>query len=211
GHKACCSRPRVQYQRRPLQHAVGVFNCLLCWWQAMKRATLFQIPREGWLVLIPLIGLLLVLAAAFGWRAALPAGVLVMLAVLFFHDRPRYISAEPLAVIAPVDGVVQHRREGYDPFLDREAIKISIRVRLLCAYYLRSPVEGTLKELDGKAELLPAAPASWIRTDEGDDVALVVSAGSLLGARPCLGSYGVRVGQGRSCGIRRLARVMDVY
>src|SRR5699024_911408 len=51
----------------------------------------------------------------------------------------------------------------------------------------------------------------WIRTDEGDDILVAVSHGMTLGARPCQGSYGERVGQGRCCGTRRLARQVDVY
>lgn len=177
----------------------------------MKRATLFQIAREGWFVLIPLVVLMLVVHALLDWWAALPLVVLLVLGVLFFRDRPRHGCAEPLAALAPVDGQVMHRREGYDPFLDREAIRVSVRVDCLGAYYLRSPVEGTALELSGDEVEAFAGTLSWLRTDEGDDIVLAISAGWMLGARPCLGNYGARIGQGRCCGVRRLARVVDVY
>lgn len=177
----------------------------------MKRATLFQVAREGWFVLVPLVALVFVAQAVWGWWAALPVAAVFALAVLFFRDPPCRVAAEPLVIIVPVDGVVTHRREGYDPFLDREAIKISIRVNMLGAYYLRSPVEGTLLELEDEGGDTRNGRASWMRTDEGDDIVLTISEGRLFGARPCRGSPGTRIGQGRCCGVRRLARLIDIY
>lgn len=177
----------------------------------MKRATLFQIARGGWYAIIPLVVLVFLLHAAIDWWAALPAALLLIPVVMFFRDRPCYVAAEPLAVIAPMDGAVTHRRECYDPFLDREAIRITIRLSLFGAYYFRSPVEGTTLELSGEAMDAFHGTVSWIRTDEGDDILVAVSRGLTLGARPCRGSYGERVGQGRCCGTRRLARQVDVY
>src|SRR5699024_11178544 len=107
--------------------------------------------------------------------------------------------------------VIRHRREGYDPFLDREAIKITIQFDLFGAYYLRSPVEGTALEVSGEGVESFDGVVSWIRTDEGDDIVVAISHGFTLGARPCRGNYGERVGQGRCCGTRRLARQIDVY
>lgn len=177
----------------------------------MKRATLFQIARDGWLVLIPVIVLLFVVHALVDWWAALPVAGLLVLAIMFFRDRPRQVSAGPLDIVAPVDGIVAHANRGHDPFLDREAIKISIRVDMLGAYYLRSPVEGTLLAFGDDAPGAPSARASWLRTDEGDDIVFAISRGRMLVARPCLVNIGARVGQGRCCGLRRMARSIDVY
>lgn len=177
----------------------------------MRRATLFQVAREGWYVLVPLIVLIFIVHAMLDWVAALPVFILLVLAVVFFRDRPCNVAAEPLAVIAPMDGVISHRRECYDPFLDREAIRITIQFNLFGAYYFRSPVEGTTLELSGEAVESFGGTVSWIRTDEGDDIVLATSRGAMLGASPCRGNYGDRVGQGRCCGTRRLARQVDVY
>ncbi len=177
----------------------------------MKRATLFQIVREGWIVLVALLVAVLVLHALLGWWAAAPLLALLVLAIVFFHDAPRNVPAEPLAIISPVDGVIIHRRECYDAFLDREAVKLSIRVDWLGAYLLRSPVEGTSLELVGEAVDAFDGTASWLRTDEGDEIVLAISEGRMFGARPCQSNYGERIGQGRCCGVRRLARQVDVY
>lgn len=177
----------------------------------MQRKTLFHIVPEGWLVLFVLAIVFLIVNAGIGLWAALPVLVAVAVCVLFFRDSPRNVPAEPLAVIAPVDGTVIHRRECYDPYLDREAVKLAIRVNPFGAYLLRSPVEGTVVELAGETVEQLGGVASMIRTDEGDDLIVAVRHGTLLGQRPCRNDYGERVGQGRCCGNRRLARRVDLF
>lgn len=177
----------------------------------MRRATFLQIAREGW----PLIALTLVLAYVsvhfYVWWLGVLLLALAGYLVALFHDPSRIVPSEPLAVIVPVDGRVVHRRECYDPFLDREAIRVSIEVGRLGAYLLRSPVEGTVLELPASAWPDFRGAVSWVRTDEGDELILAVPEGAMFGARPCEARYGERVGQGRRCGPRRLARRLDVY
>lgn len=173
--------------------------------------TFLHIAREGW----PLILLLAaggVSAYAYGplW-SVLPFAVLTAFLLPFFHDGERDTPAEPLAVVAPADGRVVDRRECRDPFLDRDAVCLSIRVAPFGQYFLRAPVEGTVLELTSDAASGFGGTASWIRTDEGDDVVVAISRGAMFGARPCLAGYGERVGQGRRCGVRRLAHRMDIY
>ncbi|WP_348762295.1 hypothetical protein [uncultured Salinisphaera sp.] len=177
----------------------------------MQRKTLLHIVPEGWYVITALTGITLLVNAFFGFWAALPGVALIALAIGFFRDAPRDVPAEPLAVIAPVDGTLRHRRECYDPYLDREAIKLSIDVNPLGAYLLRSPAEGTVLELPHDTLTELGAAATWIRTDEGDELIMAVREGTLFGQRPCRSSYGERVGQGRCCGSRRLARRVDVF
>lgn len=50
----------------------------------MKRATLFQVAREGWYILAPLIALVFVVHIVWGWWAAVPVVVLVIFTILFF-------------------------------------------------------------------------------------------------------------------------------
>lgn len=177
----------------------------------MRRKTLFHIVPEGWIVLSALALVLVVANAWVGVWASVIVLVLMALAAAYFRDAPRNVPAEPLSVISPVDGVVVHRREGYDPYLDREAIKLVIRLDWFGAYLLRSPAEGCVLELPGEAVLEQGGVASWIRTDEGDDLVLAIRRGTLFGQQPCRNGYGERVGQGRCCGYRRLARRAELY
>lgn len=170
-----------------------------------------HIAREGW----PLILLLAaggVAAHTYGpWWTVSPFAVVTLALLVFFHDGERDTPAEPLAVVAPTDGRVIEHRECRDPFLERDSIRLSIRVAPFGQYFLRAPVEGTVLELTSDAASGFDGTASWIRTDEGDDVVIAVPAGRMFGARPCLARYGERVGQGRRCGVRRLAHRMDLY
>ncbi len=178
----------------------------------MKYGTFLHIARDVWRVLIPLIGMgaigALVLDAT--WLVALTT-LLVFLLALCGRDADRQVPPHPLGLLAPADGQVIHLRECHDPYLDRAAIRLSIAISPVGVYYLRAPTEGTLMELRSCRQCGSIDQASWIRTDEFDDVVLVVRRGSLLGQRPCDAGFGQRLGQGRRCGGRRLARVLDVY
>ena len=177
----------------------------------MQRKTLFHIVPEGWVILTGLVTVFFIVNALLGFVYGVPVLVVVGVAVGYFHDTPRDVAAEPLAVIAPVDGTVIHRRECHDPYLDREAIRLSLRVSFFGVYLLRSPVEGTVVELLDEIVERQGRAVSQIRTDEGDNLIIAVTRGTLLGERPCRNSFGERVGQGRCCGVRRLARQIDIY
>lgn len=178
----------------------------------MKTTTFLHVARDAWWLLAPL--LLIGLSLSVYWGSALPwllAGLLCVGLGALARDADRRVPPLPMGLVAPVDGVIVHRRECHDPYLDRAAIRLSIRVNRLGVYYLRAPTEGTLMEVKARRQCRHAHQASWIQTDEGDDVLLVVAAGSLLGQRPCNAGFGQRVGQGRRCGPRRFARILDMY
>lgn len=177
----------------------------------MHRATVLHIAREGWPFIFLAAALALLCAFYVSPWLALPFVALMLYAGFFFHEPDRELPCSPLAVAAPLDGRIIHRRECYDPYLDREAIKISIEVNPLGAYCIRAAVEGKVLELIPGERLPRGITASWIQTDDGDDVVMVITRGSLFGARPCVCNFGDRVGQGRRCGYRRLARHLDVY
>jgi len=167
---------------------------------------LLRIAAEGWAVVLTLA---LLGFWAFASQSWLPLAFVVTAALFvagYFRDLPRRSPAKPLGIFAPVDGVVSFRRECHDPLLAREAIRIGITVPLFCNYLLRAPVEGEVIAIDGAPK-----SASAIRTDEGEEIVVALKRGSLLGAAPVWDAIGDRVGQGRLCGARRLARVIDVY
>ena len=128
----------------------------------------------------------------------------------YFYDSERTLCSSPLAVVAPVDGRVASVELVHDEYLDRNAVRIRVRTAALGAYCLRAPIEGKLREARSP-EGDPSEHVSWIQSDEGDDVLIAAGRGGLLGQRPCMVSVGERVGHGRRCGLRRLARHIDVY
>lgn len=179
----------------------------------MKFTTFLHVARDAWWLLLPvlMIGVILSLSLdmAVPWLLALLlcAGI-----SLCFLDYDRLVPPHALGLVVPIDGTIIHRRECHDPYLNRAAIKLSVRVNRYGIYYFRAPSEGTVMEIRaGRRGHRNAAQASWIRTDEFDDIVMVVSEGSLLGQRPVSAAFGQRIGQGRRCGSRRLARRVDLY
>ena len=167
---------------------------------------LLSIVPEGWGV----IGTLGASAAllSMGGAVVVPAMLAAAMpaAAHFWADQKQDVSSRPRGVLAPVDGTVVHRRECHDPVLGREAIRIVIRTSLWGGYCVRAPIAGEVVPLPQSAKAL----ASRIRTVEGLDVVLRVTRGAMLGVRPVMVALGDRVGQGRRCGLRRLAREIEL-
>ena len=140
----------------------------------------------------------------------LPFGLLLAL----FQDPQRDIPMLPLAVLAPVDGRVIDVGLCRSGLLDRESMRIIIRVDPLGAYTMRAPIEGTIfdplvnaregSKLTGRGGL-------WIRGDEGDDVVVAFSGGGWLGVPRSFRRYGERIGHGHRCAFLRLARRCELY
>lgn len=167
---------------------------------------LLSIVPEGWGVISALGSTALLLVA--GGAVVAPAMLAAALpaAARFWADPRHGGVCKPRGILSPVDGTVVHRRECHDPILGREAIRVVIRTALWGGYCLRAPMAGEVVSLPrGCSE-----SASRIRADDGQDVVLRVTRGSLLGARPVMLAPGERVGQGRRCGLRRLAREIEV-
>ncbi len=167
---------------------------------------LLAIVPEGWGVIGALGGVAALMS--FGGATIVPTMLAAtLLAAAGFYTDPRHgVSCKPRGALAPVDGTVIHRRECHDPALGREAIRIVIRTSLWGGYCLRAPIAGEVMAVS-RGE---GGPVSRIRTDEGQDLLLRVGRGSLLGSQPVMVDVGERVGQGRRCGLRRLAREIEV-
>lgn len=167
-----------------------------------------RFASEGWLLTAPF----LIVAGWAGheahWGLMVAAALPALLLLVLFHDPDRHVPPSPLGIVAPADGVVESVEKVHDPVLKREAQRIRIRVAWGGAYSLRSPSEGMVCAPPARIE---GRPTSWVRTDEGDSILVVCSSGSLLGTVPLRIPYGQRVGQGKRCGMRRLARQIDVY
>jgi phosphatidylserine decarboxylase len=167
------------------------------------------IAREG---LAPVLAgvLAAVLVMQFvGVYASLVFWVLSVLLVLIFRDPERDIPAVPLAVVCPVDGRVTSISMMHDPYLDRPAIRVVIQMNPYGVFATRSPVDG--KVLD-PPNIPPGVPHGvWLRTNEGDDIVLVMNRGRLHSTPRCYVRIGDRVGQGQRCGFIHLGGQVELY
>ena len=140
----------------------------------------------------------------------------------FFRDPAREAPDDPLAVLAPADGRIVEVSRAEDPYLKREARKVSVFMNVFNVHSNRSPVDGTVKErwyfpgafvnaaLD-KASLENERNALWLRTAKGADVTCVQVAGLIARRILCTAERGARLGRGERFGFIRFGSRVDLY
>ena len=180
------------------------------------------IAREGW----PFIAASVAAAVATHWFAgagwAAPLWFIVAFMVQFFRDPPRTVPQEPKAVLSPADGRIVAVERAHDPYLDRDALKLSVFMNVFNAHSNRSPVDGEIREAwhhPGKffnAELSKSSlenerAALWIRTPGGADVTCVQIAGLIARRILCYAVPGQRLARGERYGFIRFGSRVDVY
>lgn len=179
------------------------------------------IAREGW----PFIALALIVAIAvqvyFGWGAALFFWIVVVFMIQFFRDPPRAIPADANAVLSPADGRVVVVEKARDPYLNRDALKISVFMNVFNAHSNRSPVDGEVKQTWyhagsflnaalAKASLENERAAMAISTRSGD-VTCVQVAGLVARRILCYARQGQTLARGERFGFIRFGSRVDVY
>jgi len=180
------------------------------------------IAREGW----PFLGIAVaasVLVGVFaGWWWSLPLWLAALFVLQFFRDPPREVPEDPAAVLAPADGRIVAVEKARDPWLEREALKISVFMNVFNVHSNRAPVEGTVKQvwyhagrflnaaLD-KASVENERNALWLRTRSGADVTCVQVAGLIARRILCYVSAGAELQRGERFGFIRFGSRVDVY
>ena len=180
------------------------------------------IAKEGW----PYVALTIAVAAAINWFAgfwwALPFWLIALFVVQFFRDPPRSIPEDPRAVLAPADGRIVAVERAQDPYLKRDALKMSVFMNVFNAHSNRSPVEGEIRDtwyhagkfinaMMSKASLENERAALWIRTPAGADVTCVQIAGLIARRILCYAKTGQKLARGERFGFIRFGSRVDVY
>lgn len=156
-------------------------------------------PHGRPIVLVLAVVAVVVAMTAGPWWSA-PVWLLLLAAFYMLRDPARVTTSAPLALVSPVDGRVYSVGAATDPYLHREAFLIRMRMNIRGAYVIRSPIEGKVFEQWFAAAKASRQRAVWIKTDEGDDVTLVMHPGCRM-CRPRLRTAtGERVGHGQRCG-----------
>ena len=180
------------------------------------------IAREGWPFLAASAAAALVVALFFGWGWSSPLWLAALFVLQFFRDPARQITDEPRAVLAPADGRVVAVEKARDPWLERDALKVSVFMNVFNVHSNRSPVDGAVKQrwyhagsflnaaLD-KASTQNERNALWLRTRDGQDVTCVQIAGLVARRILCYVDAGAELARGERYGFIRFGSRVDVY
>ena len=179
------------------------------------------IAREGWLFLGIGVAASLLASLFIGWWS-LPFWLATLFVLQFFRDPPRAVPDEPRALVSPADGRIVFVGRAQDPYLKREALKISVFMNVFNVHSNRSPVDGAVKEkwyfpgafvnaaID-KASLENERSALWLKTSDGQDVTCVQVAGLIARRILCYVEAGAELVRGQRYGFIRFGSRVDVY
>ena len=179
------------------------------------------VAREGWPFLIAALVFSVVMTFFAGWWSA-PLWLLTLFILQFFRDPARQVPDDPRAVVSPADGRIVEVGRAQDPYLKREALKVSVFMNVFNVHSNRSPVDGTVKErwyfpgafvnaaLD-KASLENERNALWLRSAGGADVTCVQVAGLIARRILCYVQPGASLVRGERYGFIRFGSRVDVY
>lgn len=180
------------------------------------------IAREGWPFLAIAVAIAIGVHFGFGAMPAFPFWIIAIFVLQFFRDPQRVISGDAKSVVAPADGRIVVVEEVRDPYLDRQAIKVSVFMNVFNVHSQRSPVDGEVKQrwynpgkfvnaaLD-KASTENERNALWLRTADGQDVTSVQVAGLVARRILCYVDAGKQLVRGERYGFIRFGSRLDVY
>jgi phosphatidylserine decarboxylase len=179
------------------------------------------IAKEGWPFLAGAVVLAIIASVFAGWWS-LPFWVIAVFVLQFFRDPPREIPQAANAVLSPADGRIVSVEQVTDPYLNRQALKISVFMNVFNVHSNRSPIDGRIESVWyhpgsflnaalSKASLENERNALWIKTASGVDVTCVQIAGLVARRILCYVGKGDQVARGQRYGFIRFGSRVDVY
>ncbi len=179
------------------------------------------IAREGW----PFLAIALIAAGVVTYFSAtwsIPLWIIALFVLQFFRDPAREVPQQPGAVLSPADGRIVAVERAQDVYAQREALKVSVFMNVFNVHSNRSPVDGTVQQVQyfpGKfinADLDKASTenernAVVIRTPGGQTVTAVQVAGLIARRILCYVKAGDVLARGQRYGFIRFGSRVDVY
>ncbi len=180
------------------------------------------IAREGWPFLGAAFALALVAWVLGGWPWSLPFLLATAFVLQFFRDPPRDSPDDPQVVVSAADGRIVAVERARDPWLERDALKVSVFMNVFNVHSNRAPVDGRVQKrwyhagsfvnaaLD-KASTENERNAVWFRTPAGQDITCVQVAGLIARRILCYAEEGADFRRGERYGFIRFGSRVDHY
>ena len=179
------------------------------------------IAREGWPFLAVAVAVAALVAA---WSSAwsIPLWIVALFVLQFFRDPAREVPGDAKTVVSPADGRIVAVETARDPYLERDAIKVSVFMNVFNVHSNRAPVDGEVKQiwynagsfvnaaLD-KASTENERNALWIRASTGADITCVQVAGLIARRILCYARTGDKIERGQRYGFIRFGSRVDLY
>lgn len=180
------------------------------------------IAREGWPFLGGSVALALLVTFTTCAAWAIPFWLIALFVLQFFRDPPREVPGDAKSVLSPADGRIVAIQPVRDPWLGRDALKISVFMNVFNVHSNRSPVDGEVKQrwynpgkfvnadLD-KASTENERNALHLRTADGQDITCVQVAGLIARRILCYVEAGTQLVRGQRYGFIRFGSRVDLY
>jgi len=179
------------------------------------------IAREGW----PFVGIAFaaaVLVSFFSGPWSIPLWLIALFVLQFFRDPGRVVPQKPGAVLSPADGRIVVVEKTQDPYVDREALKISVFMNVFNVHSNRAPVDGKIEQVRyfpgkfvnadlDKASVENERNALTITAADGQIVTCVQVAGLIARRILCYVKAGDLLARGQRYGFIRFGSRVDVY
>jgi len=178
--------------------------------------------REGWPFIAGSVAIAILVSVIAGWIWSIPFWIIALFVLQFFRDPPRVVPQKANAVLSPADGRIVAVENTQDPYLKRDAIKVSVFMNVFNVHSNRSPVDGKVhnewyfpgKFINAslpKASLENERNALWIKTDNDLDITCVQIAGLIAKRIVCHTKIGEHLLRGQRFGFIRFGSRVDVY
>ena len=180
------------------------------------------IAREGWFYL-GLSILATILAYIFlGGVIAFLCTIIAVFVLQFFRDPHRAIPDGENLLVSPADGKVIFAGQVEDPYLQRQAFKVSVFMNVFSVHSNRAPVAGTVKNVDYHAGSFVNAAldkasednernAIVLEDEKGRQIVSVQVAGLVARRILCYVKSGDKLDRGQRYGFIRFGSRVDLY
>tara|TARA_Y100001936_G_C15789642_1_gene515754 strand:+ start:74 stop:721 length:648 start_codon:yes stop_codon:yes gene_type:complete len=178
--------------------------------------------REGWPFIAGSFAIAILVSIFASWTWSILFWIIAFFILQFFRDPPRIVPQISNAIVSPADGRIVAVENTHDPYLNRDAIKVSVFMNIFNVHSNRSPVDGEVhnkwyfpgKFINAslpKASLENERNALWIKTNNDLDITCVQIAGLIAKRIVCHTKIGEHLTRGQRFGFIRFGSRVDVY